>query len=56
MKSSQNLNSHRTCPIANTLRSQFNWYQYRLLMRIGDESKREFYELESVMAIQGVTP
>ena len=38
---------YRTYPIANTLRSQFNWYQYRLLMRIGDESKREFYELES---------
>jgi hypothetical protein len=38
---------YRTYPIANTLRSQFNWYQYRLLMRIGDETKREFYELEA---------
>ena len=38
---------YRTYPIANTLRSQFNWYQYRLLMRIGDVTKREFYELES---------
>lgn len=38
---------YRTYPIANTLRSQFNWHQYRLLMRIGDEAKREFYELES---------
>jgi hypothetical protein len=37
---------YRTYPIANTLRSQFNWFQYRLLMRIGDELKREFYELE----------
>jgi predicted nuclease of restriction endonuclease-like (RecB) superfamily len=38
---------YRTYPIANTLRSQFNWFQYRLLMRIGDETKREFYELEA---------
>lgn len=38
---------YRTYPIANTLRSQFNWFQYRLLMRIGDELKREFYELEA---------
>jgi predicted nuclease of restriction endonuclease-like (RecB) superfamily len=39
---------YRTYPIANTLRSQLNWFQYRLLMRIPDPDKREFYELESI--------
>ena len=38
---------YRTYPIANALRSQLNWYQYRLLIRIDDESKREYYELEA---------
>ncbi|MCL2788206.1 MAG: PDDEXK nuclease domain-containing protein [Micrococcales bacterium] len=39
---------YRTYPIANALRSQLNWAQYRLLVRIPDPEKREFYELESV--------
>lgn len=38
---------YRTYPIANTLRSQLNWTQYRLLIQIEDADKREYYELES---------
>jgi predicted nuclease of restriction endonuclease-like (RecB) superfamily len=38
---------YRTYPIANALRSQLNWYQYRLLIRIDDNYKREYYELEA---------
>lgn len=34
-------------PIANALRSQFNWTQYRTLIQIADKNKREYYELES---------
>ncbi len=34
-------------PIANALRSQLNWTQYRLLMRIDDEDKRTYYIEES---------
>ena len=36
-----------TYPIVNTLRSQFNWSQYRMLIQIPDPSKREYYELEA---------
>ena len=39
---------YRTYPIANTLRSQLNWSQYRRLIQIEDPYKREYYELESV--------
>jgi predicted nuclease of restriction endonuclease-like (RecB) superfamily len=39
---------YRLYPITNALRSQLNWYQYRLLIRIGDDYKREYYELEAV--------
>ena len=39
---------YRTYPIANTLRSQLNWSQYRLLIQIPDSDKREYYELEAV--------
>ena len=39
---------YRTYPIANALRSQLNWTQYRLLIQIEDAQKREYYELESV--------
>ena len=39
---------YRTYPIANTLRSQLNWSQYRKLIQIRDPDKREYYELESV--------
>jgi predicted nuclease of restriction endonuclease-like (RecB) superfamily len=39
---------YRCFPIANMLRSQLNWFQYRLLIRIPDTDKREYYELEAV--------
>ncbi len=39
---------YRLYPIANTLRSQLNWSQYRKLIQIEDPCKREYYELESV--------
>lgn len=39
---------YRIYPIANALRSQLNWTQYRLLIQISDSAKREYYELESV--------
>ena len=39
---------YRTYPIGNTLRSQLNWSQYRLLIQIPDADKREYYESESV--------
>ena len=39
---------YRLYPIANALRSQLNWTQYRLLIQIDDPCKREYYELESV--------
>ncbi len=39
---------YRTYPIANTLRSQLNWSQYRALIQISDKEKREYYELESM--------
>ena len=35
-------------PIASALRSQLNWFQYRLLIQINDKDKREYYELEAV--------
>ena len=38
---------YKTYPIVNALRSQFNWYQYRLLIQISDNDKREYYELET---------
>lgn len=38
---------YRTYPITNALRSQFNWYQYRLLIQIDNVDKREYYELEA---------
>jgi len=37
----------RVFPIANALRSQLSWTQYRLIIRIDDESKREFYIAEA---------
>lgn len=39
---------YRTYPIANALRSQLNWTQYRMLIQIQDPDKREYYELEAV--------
>jgi|GEM_PF-856945 len=38
---------YRLYPIVNAVRSQLNWYQYRLLTRIDDDYKREYYELEA---------
>ncbi len=34
-------------PIASTLRTQFNWSQYKSLIAISDKDKREYYELEA---------
>lgn len=34
-------------PIASALRTQLNWSQYKLLISIEDENKREYYELEA---------
>jgi hypothetical protein len=39
---------YRTFPIASALRTQFNWSQYKMLLSIEDESKREYYELEAI--------
>lgn len=39
---------YRLYPIANALRSQLNWTQYRLLIQIENPDKRLYYELESV--------
>ena len=39
---------YRVYPITNAVRSQLNWYQYRLLIRIDDDYKREYYELEAI--------
>lgn len=38
---------YRAFPIANALRSQLNWTQYRQLIQIPDLDKREFYLAES---------
>ena len=37
---------YRVYPIANALRSQLNWTQYRMLIQIDDPDKRMYYELE----------
>ncbi len=39
---------YRLFPIANTLYSQLNWSQYKLLLRIEDEHKRAYYIAESI--------
>ena len=39
---------YRMFPIANALRSQLSWTQYRTLLRISNENKREFYIAESI--------
>jgi predicted nuclease of restriction endonuclease-like (RecB) superfamily len=38
---------YRTYSSAGAVRPQLNWFQYRLLIRIDDEYKREYYELEA---------
>lgn len=32
----------------NALRSQLNWYQYRLLKLIDNEDKKEYYKIKAV--------
>jgi len=39
---------YRTFPNTNALRSQLNWTQYKLLIRISNEDKRAFYLAESI--------
>jgi predicted nuclease of restriction endonuclease-like (RecB) superfamily len=38
---------YRLYPIVSALRTQLNWSQYKLLIAIDDDYKREYYELES---------
>jgi len=38
---------YRMYPIASALRTQLNWMQYKLLIAIDDNYKREYYELEA---------
>lgn len=38
---------YRTFPNTNALRSQFSWTHYRLLIRIDNQDKREFYIAEA---------
>lgn len=38
---------YKTFPIVNALRTQFNWSHYRLLIRIENQNKREFYIAEA---------
>ena len=38
---------YRIFPIANSLRSQLSWTHYRLLIRIDNEDKREYYIAET---------
>jgi predicted nuclease of restriction endonuclease-like (RecB) superfamily len=39
---------YRTFPIVNALRSQLSWTHYRLLTRLENENKREYYLAETV--------
>jgi predicted nuclease of restriction endonuclease-like (RecB) superfamily len=39
---------YRAFPIANTLYSQLSWSQYKLLIRIENQDKRDFYIAETV--------
>lgn len=39
---------YRTFPIANTLYSQLSWSQYKIIIRIDNQDKREFYIAETV--------
>ena len=39
---------YREFPIASALRTQLYWSQYKMLISIEDNSKREYYELEAV--------
>lgn len=39
---------YRTFPIANTVYSQLSWSQYKLLLRLDNQDKRDFYIAETV--------
>lgn len=39
---------YRTFPIANTVYSQLSWSQYKLLLRLDTQDKRDFYIAETV--------
>lgn len=39
---------YRMFPIASTLRTQLSWSQYKLLLSIDNEDKREYYIAETV--------
>lgn len=39
---------YKLYPNASALRTQLNWSQYKMLISISDQSKREYYELEAV--------
>lgn len=39
---------YRTFPIANALRSQLGWTHYKMLIRIDNQGKREFYIAEAI--------
>ena len=39
---------YRTYPIANTLRSQLNWSQYRRLIQIDGPDKHDYYEFDTL--------
>jgi predicted nuclease of restriction endonuclease-like (RecB) superfamily len=39
---------YRIFPIANALRSQLSWTQYKMIIRIDNQDKREFYIAETV--------
>jgi predicted nuclease of restriction endonuclease-like (RecB) superfamily len=39
---------YKAFPIVNELRSQLNWSQYRLLLRIENQDKKEFYIAENI--------
>ena len=39
---------YRTFPITNSLRSQFSWTHYKILLRIDNEDKRDYYIAETV--------
>lgn len=39
---------YRTFPIANTLYSQLSWSQYKLILRVDNQDKRDFYIAEAV--------
>ncbi|MBW8333426.1 MAG: PDDEXK nuclease domain-containing protein [Prolixibacteraceae bacterium] len=39
---------YRTYPIVSAVRTQLNWSQYKMLITIEDNSRREYYELEAV--------